>query len=404
MLNNLVLLYFIVYFLQLGGRISVLGALRFEFLIGVIILIAVCAQKHRLLLHKNKFSMAILFFFLALFASFLGAFWTHTASHAVEVFVNILKVFAMYIMLVGTIDDEKKFKRFLWVYLIMLLWVCLEPLCLYYTGNALVRKGHLYGATGLFAHYNALGSMSVITLIFLIQFMAYYKKAFIRILLLIFMGLVLNTLVLTASRTAYLGLISVGFFSVLFSKNRVRNFILVGLLGLVIFTMAPEEYRERFYSMAKMGKVLTGQTVEGDTIATRWQIIEDAWDIFLDYPIIGCGLDSFYQIRGARFNRWQQTHNLYMQIFTNVGVVGFLAFLNLISTIFRSCNNIKKAALQIEYGSKLMFFTSNTVVILMFTMLVIGIAAHILYSNVWWVMIALCLIMSRIQAQARRDN
>jgi putative inorganic carbon (hco3(-)) transporter len=401
MIFNLILFYFAIYYLQIGSRIPVLGTIRLEFIVGTIILYAICSKKASLLLKNNKYRNAAIFFFAALCASFCGAFATHTASSAIVMFIDILKVSAMYIMIVGAVDTEKKLIKFLWLYMLLLVWIYLEPLVLYKMGNMALSRGHLRGVTGLFAHYNSLGLIIVLALIFIVELLKFHKKIILRGILVFFLICALMALVLTSSRTAYLGLMAVGIFMVLCSRKKIRNLIIAVVVAVIVFSLSPSEYQERFLSMGKMGDVLTGQEVTDDTIGNRWQIVKDAWAIFLDYPIFGCGLNSFAQVRAKRFIRYQMSHNLYMQVLTDTGIIGFSAFAYFIFIIFTSCLCVRKKALYSVPEQRLLLMTSNIVLIILGVLLVVGIATHTLYSNHWWVMMALCFVMERIQKRKK---
>ncbi len=90
----------------------------------------------------------------------------------------------------------------------------------------------------------------------------------------------------------------------------------------------PQDYWERFYS------IFTEQDKVGQSISLRKQIIEDAWQVFLQNPL-GVGVGAFPLVRGEMFNRLQDTHNLYLEAATNLGIQGLILFLLLLWQIGR---------------------------------------------------------------------
>jgi len=97
------------------------------------------------------------------------------------------------------------------------------------------------------------------------------------------------------------------------------------LLGTVALIIIPDEYLERFES-------ITGEEKEGHSKDKRIEILNDAWVIFTENPA-GVGVASFPAVRIARFGREQDTHNLYLEVATNLGIQGLVVFLFLVTAM-----------------------------------------------------------------------
>jgi hypothetical protein len=72
----------------------------------------------------------------------------------------------------------------------------------------------------------------------------------------------------------------------------------------------------------------------------RMKLWKVAWAMFLDHPVLGVGPDGFRNLYGryAGVNEWNHniyTNSLYIEMFTNLGLVGGLAFLGLVLVALR---------------------------------------------------------------------
>jgi len=150
----------------------------------------------------------------------------------------------------------------------------------------------------------------------------------LRIGLLVLLGTSLTCVIYTGSRTAYVAFFAFLLWCWFMSKQKVRWIRYAVLIGILAFFVVPQQYKERFLSIG-------GEEAVGHSKAARIQTLEDAVIIFLENPT-GVGVASFPAVRIERFGRFKDTHNLYLEVATNLGVQGLIIFGILIVTIFRS--------------------------------------------------------------------
>ncbi len=130
-------------------------------------------------------------------------------------------------------------------------------------------------------------------------------------------------------------------------RNYRRNFafvagglaLILGLFGAVIF-LGGDESLLRGVGLENNQDDFTNGRIH------FWQV---AWQIFLDHPILGAGLDAFGTVF-TRYDTWngiyrvEQAHNDYLQILADAGVVGFACVAAFIYLLFkRSIGVITKA-------------------------------------------------------------
>ncbi|MBE6611704.1 MAG: hypothetical protein E7632_04335 [Ruminococcaceae bacterium] len=148
-------------------------------------------------------------------------------------------------------------------------------------------------------------------------------------------GIVGGCLIYTWSRGAWLGfLIGIMIFLLMFSKHTM-TVLLFGSLGIPFLPfILPESITQRFLSIGNLGDSSTSYRVN------IWRgvggMLKDYWATG-----IGIGTDSFrevyplYSLSGIESA--PHSHNLYLQILTEIGVVGLVVFLAVLFIYAQSC-------------------------------------------------------------------
>ena len=409
MLFKCVLAYVVVFYSQIGTRIQPLESLRPELVLGSLILIAIGAtwkQPAGTVARSIQLSGSIVFLFVAMALSIPGSYWI---TKSVDTMLGVFKMFSLYIMIMATIDTEAKLRQFMWVYVFMVTLIVGEPFIGVFTGSANWddHRGYpkLMGTTGLWAHPNSLGGFAAANLAFLYYlFLAEQQK--MKKYFLLGLGLMsLETIILTGSRTAYVGIIGIAF---LIWLRSARKGLAIAMLiaGLVLtWIVAPQAYKDQFLTMASIGDVVQGEQTGDGSINERWEIVTDAVEIFLDHPIFGVGVDAFMTVRGERFNRWQDTHNLYLQILTNVGIVGLLAFVIMLYSIFQSLGKAKQVLHRTRSEHSLWLENlANAVAVFLSARLIVGMFGMDFYENYWWLAAGLAGVLFRLATEAESHS
>lgn len=401
MLFKCVLAYLVVFYSQIGLRFPPLGSLRIELILGVVILVwigVIRMQEGARVDRNGSLTVAIIFLFVAMALSIPGSAWK---GRSVDTMFTVFKMFSLYIMIIATIDTETKLRQFMWVYILMVALVVGEPFVGTFTGSAIwdYHRGYpkLKGMTGLWEHPNSLGGFAAGNLAFLYYMYFAEKKTLGRVFLIGLGAVSLGTIVYTGSRTAYVGVIGLGIIVWLRSSRKGLTLAAIPFLLALVWILAPEAYKNQFLSIGTAGSVVQGEESDDGSMNDRWEIITDAVAIFLDHPILGVGVDAFMAARGERFDRWQDTHNLYLQVLTNIGIIGAVAFLVLLYRIFDSLNKAKQALNLNRTGSTLWLESlANGVGAFLGARLIVGMFGMDLYENYWWLAAGLAGVLLRL--------
>jgi hypothetical protein len=187
----------------------------------------------------------------------------------------------------------------------------------------------LHGAVPIYAHPNSLAGIAMGAVPFVVFLLPVWKQWYVRAGLLALLGTSLTCVLYSGSRTAYVGFVGFAVFWWLTSRKKLKWLMVALAVGAVALPLLPEQYKGRFRSIG--GE----KEAEGNSKEARIVIINDAWQILLENPG-GIGVASFPKVRMERFGRGQDTHNLYLEVATNLGVQGFAVFVVLMMAMFRA--------------------------------------------------------------------
>ena len=342
--------FILSYFLRFTSRIPTLGVVRFELLLGGLLLLIVLFShiKDKFLFLERPSKTIILFFFYVLLSL---PFVTWPGSVIQFHLVDWLKVFFLFIAIVATSRTEGQLKWVIGVFLACQTVRILEPLYLHITIGYWGDVAH--SSVGGFSSLNRLRSAPhdvvnsnqlawVINNTVPFLFYLGWKSGLIgKILTLMLAPMFFYCLLLTGSRSGLLTFIFILLTIVLFSKRKIRNFIVTVAIaipiGLFAFGALGGDMQTRYLS-------LVDDSVAGaDTAQGRIDGIIKGIGSISNNPLFGNGLGTS---RETNFNivggRAQITHNLYLEIFQETGLIGFTLFMMYIVAIFKSLMETKR--------------------------------------------------------------
>lgn len=393
-------LYILTWYLQLGNRISLLGTVRFEFLLGSLLSVCAFYAYAASKTTRSPFLGPVLFFICIL----LGyTFFSYDFYYSWEIFFNRVVKFAMLaFFLAAFIRTPWALKMVVGAFLLAMLKLGQEGFIGWWTG-ALVWENQgvmrLHGSVPLYQHPNSFSGMAVGCLPFIYYLFPVVSKCWkaLLIILLFFCGVII---LFTASRTGYVAALALAlfFFANSSKKDRVLFFIAFALFAASAFYLTPTSYQHRFQS------IFTLKEKEGASASTRLEIIQDAVDVYLTYPF-GVGVGAFPLVRQAMFGRSQDTHNLYLELLTNLGPLGLIAFLILVYKILITNNIIQKQIELIDVNEKKFIkAVSKAIKAFIVSRLFLGIFGMDTYEIYWWFSVGLTSSMLNICFSKSMNN
>lgn len=390
------IIYLFIFYSQIGGRIPFLGKLRIEFFWGLAFLSIIIANllTNQLKIYSNRLNSLIIIYFLSLL---VGIPFAYVKSDSLNVFIQILKFFAIYIMIVTIVDDEKKLRIFIWAYVLMISLIFVEPFTWAIRGEGLQYNSgamRLFGQ-GLWAHPNSLGGITVSNLPFF-YFLFLYEKGIKRLVLACLICIAIGTIMFTSSRTAFVGVLAFALILWLNSSKKFFAIVIISISLMVIWAVSPQETKERFLTLSEVSETLTAEEGSGSAMDKRWQLIKNAVSVFKDHPVFGVGIGNYISVSGREYGIWLPTHNLYVQLIAEIGLVGTVAFGLLIYQIVRNLRDVACTIKKKGLESSLEYCVVKGVLYFLLLRLVLGLFGDDLIENYWWIAGGLSVALLRI--------
>lgn len=141
------------------------------------------------------------------------------------------------------------------------------------------------------------------------------------------LGSLLILLIFMSSRSGIALVVLYFAFIILFSVNKIRLGTRIALLCLLSITyLWVVEYELPIFKKINM----QGDT--GDEV--RIAKISEAWEIFLENPMLGVGINNYTSIAKEKFNNSFNTHNTLLSVIAEQGLVGIILFIAIFITPF----------------------------------------------------------------------
>jgi O-antigen ligase len=243
---------------------------------------------------------------------------------AVATFTNLfVKVLLVFVLMVNTLDTPRRVEQFTWIIVTALGYIAFRAVFDYARGVNLIENGRVRGAVGgIFKNPNDL-ALNLVAVLPLGIAMALRPgnprgRAFAALCALFMIG----GIVATRSRGGTLGLLVI--VSIIAAKLvRRRPGLVFGALFVLLMStpLLPESYVQRVTSIVNPTLDDTGSR------EARRTVMREAWQTFLAHPFTGVGAGQFKNDNpDGRAEAWRETHNVVLQVASELGVLGLGCF------------------------------------------------------------------------------
>lgn len=396
--------YILIWFLQIGNRISILGSIRIEFILGVILIglsMKEMAWKDPSPAPPLYYHQGLVRGILFLYVFFIVyTFATYDAERSWSIFSDRVVKFSMITLFFSALIKNK------YELILVLLGFCLAMAKITQEGVFGILGGgmiwenqgipRLHGVTLMYRHPNSLSGLAVSALPFFLFLYRFQKKSLLK---LSFIGIIIGLLAVvlyTGSRTGYVATVILLFAVMLrlglFKAKTIFVLLAIGLIGVVAI---PDDYKERFETVFK------SEEERGSSANKRIEIIEDALYIAKEYPL-GVGVGAFPYVRELEFDRKQDTHNLYLEVLTNLGPFGLVAFAIFIALLFKT--NRHSRALFLGKNQPFLAEVCYIVNLYILCRLALGLFGMDLYEVYWWFAAGLTIALAKLAIRHGEEN
>jgi O-antigen ligase len=252
---------------------------------------------------------------------------------AVTVFSEMyLKVTLLYLLAVNVLISPKRIERLTWLLVIAIGYLAFRAVFDYVRGVNLISRGtRVQGAVGgLMQNPNDL-ALHMVVFLPLAMFIALRPGSMVKRLFAAGAGFcMMGAIVASGSRSGFLGF---AFMVVVMAALAVRQrpaAVFAGLLAVMCsLPLVPDQYWRRLASITDASKD------DYETSTARKQLFSEAIDAFVENPITGVGAGQFkdYNPQG-RIQAWHETHNIWLQVASELGVFGLAVFAFLMARAF----------------------------------------------------------------------
>lgn len=397
LLSYLVGFYIFAFYLELHFRIPILQSIRFQFTYGAIVGLF-CLYKFQTDANKQaSFNSVTKTTFLLIFIMGIYTIFSMDRPESITVYSDRVVKFALVSFFIYAATSKVEDLRVIMAFM-LLAWLKIgqEGFMGWYTGNLVWENQgipRLHGSTSMYGHPNSFSGFAVGCLPYTVFLLICVKSNLLRLALLILLAFSLLIVLNTGSRTGYVAvLIGTIYF---FMKLKTGKFKII-LMALLVFGIAanfiPQAYKERFES------IFTGKEKEGASSETRLEIITDALTLYKTYPM-GIGLQAFPKVRNDMFGRAQNTHNLYLEVLTNIGPIGLIVFFVFVIKIF-SINKRSIKLLQDNYppglNRQFLINLSKATIGFILMRLILGLFGMDMYEIYWWIALGFSLAINKL--------
>lgn len=311
--------------------------LPFAQAIGLVTIMAIAFSKESKNIPWNAVTITLVLFILwmgltTLFALEPGPAWA--------LFSKVIKIQVVIFLTLMIIKNKERMVQLIWVIVVSIGFYGIKG------GIFSLRTMGEYRVTGppeTFITGNTEIGLALLMILPLMYFLFLEtKNKYIRWGLLLSMGFTLVAIIATYSRGALLGLLAIGFFLFIKSKQKLYVGVLVAICVPVALYMMPEQWTSRMHTI---------ETYQQDSSAMG-RIL--AWKFAFDMAsqrFLGGGFESFTPANYQRFapeiipadGRYQAAHSNYFQVLGHHGFVGLGLFLTLLLLMWKTGSRIIRA-------------------------------------------------------------
>jgi len=392
-----VIAYFVVLNAKLGDMYPVLGAVRFELIVALFVMVRILFSTRghgNFLPRVNPINTALWLLFAVgmisvAFSLFPGVSWNEGGYF-------LLKVTVFYIMIVSTVRSSANLTKVLWAFLLVTAWIAYEPVVNYLSG---VVSEEMYGAVAYGRFGAASGHVALANTLnqgipVLLYFAMTNRKRFIRLASIMILALLVFGVYASKSRGGFLGLMMTAMGVVYFSRDRLKAGLIAGVFVVFFLTLAASDY------LSHMSTIQEGVHASRTT-SDRYLGLVNGISMMIKRPVLGVGIGCYAEARRQFFHYYFYAHNLYGELLGELGL-GSIAWFYLIYLVFRRAGAIKRVLVRAGPHDAFYFNIVTAIQLGLFVRLFVGNFTHGSLIWFWFLMAALTVAVQNILLQERR--
>lgn len=225
--------------------------------------------------------------------------------------------------------------------------------------------------------------------------------------------LICGGMAMTYSRGTFVAVVLVVPFALLFGLLRLRHLAVAALCGVLLVSASPY-LAKRVTSIGEVAMQSLGLSAGGfrnSDGASRGRVTEmqAAGLLFLDYPLIGVGPGMarvYYPeyavlVGGKVRGDHRRTHNLYLQLAAETGVVGLVAFLGMLAMVLLPLDRARR---RLQHSDRQFWGVVCGMELVVLVLLSTSLFLHAGYIRYFWLLLALAVAAASLPGRATMTN
>ena len=263
-------------------------------------------------------------------------------SESVRGFARIVKFSFLYFALIDFFQsDAKRLKRTFWILMIVACVTFLNGIFQSIHGfdilrhREIIKDDYLRRILASFVHPNDFAAYIIFVLPLTFCFFCRGIKSEQKYFLSLTCLLGFYCLFKTYSRAAWLGFLIALIIYLFFYKK--KTLIALPAFIILLIIVFPQEW----------ARIKNLFAFEHNTVWERTQLWKGTWEMVKVHPFLGFGVNTFsryfLEYKPVEYPDIRYTHNSYLQMWSEIGIFGLLAFLTIIFTVLRTAlRNMRK--------------------------------------------------------------
>lgn len=336
----------------------------------------------------------------------LSTFFSDSTSFDSPVVLDWFKIAVFYVLVVTTVREEKDLHIIVGAFVVIMGMYELHSLYEYLCGRGVWRMGiwRMVGIDTTRGSPNGFAASVNYGIPMLLPAVTLARKRWHYIFLAALFVLAVACIILTGSRTGLAGLALLLMGCCLVSKHRWKFLPVLWVVAYFVWGNIDAELQNRYLSLfdSSRGPVNAEQSAD-----SRVEFFLMALELWKDNFMLGVGPGGFSSASGTGM----QSHSLYAQTISNLGMVGVLAMLILITGFFRNFFEGKmnyRSVMSPSNNMKFCYFVLMATTVGVLQLLFLGLGGHNLFRYNWlWYgafsALALKFMLMDIERQAQGE-
>jgi O-antigen ligase len=285
------------------------------------------------IIRNNRIEFYISRIDIALFLLFgwclFSLFWTIDTSRGIFQILRVIEGLTIYFLHVYLVNDKRDFNLVILAWIVTALFSSvmgfyetiiygIEAASKLVVSEAYTHLTRAVRTTAFFQTPDDLGLILSLCVIFVIIKYITTSSKTLKPLLMFFFPFIFFVLLSTFSRKSYLAILAAISYLSLRNKKALKIFVSVSIIGLLLLVLFASggflaAFWNRLESYFKAPEV---------TITYRWETWQIALRLFSESPVWGKGIGSFFVSAQQVGSPLNVTHNFYVYILAELGLVG----------------------------------------------------------------------------------